>query len=459
MKNNRLLTEKELNYISRNIKSTTKGTLWLYIIALSMVIFTGIIVYSEDNSPSAFIILLFVILLFLVQILFRIYKGYKKYLFDPIVYKKSGVYKSIYIRISHKSGRDLDIINNEVVKIPWHWRKYIKKQKGKITYEYVAKDGVVTANEFYTNYVVSINDTLSLTYELNNGLSKTKPVSPFDYICLMLLAFPLFLSSVTTNIDEALKINHTFKKPEENTIQIKNTNELNTLSTSNYVKIDSAWIFHLKTFNYGASYLVTKTERDRIFNHPDSYTSFKYYSDYRNYKKPDKDKIKKEFIDNAKIIDNSIKKMLSYTTDSNNIDNIAADFYKGELERYTRKVKSSKKNKKLIEELSPKGFFVRIRYDVFKQDDKERLSSIGRSLREPYTSIRGFYIKSERKLVSYEEQKRNNKKIREEFIMFSVFVFSLIITLYISFKIVYNTIIKLRLVKEQLNKNYPMRIE
>ena len=122
------------------------------------------------NVAANLVSLLLVILCYTV---YAFGKGYKKHKVNPQVFRSNGSNSGEY-RGGSRAHAYVYTLNGVGIKVPWHWRKYLKSLKDSIAYEYILRDGAVALNERTPKYLISINDTLSLDYELKQGLKKAK---------------------------------------------------------------------------------------------------------------------------------------------------------------------------------------------------------------------------------------------------------------------------------------------
>ena len=451
MSANRILTKDELNFISRNLKHSKRQLFWILILFSFIVGTVAIAVYVIEGAQSIVINIIFGILILLLGFIHWVFKGYNKHVLNPVVFKSSGYYKRIYEHRG-KNGAYFDTINGVKVKLPWHWRRYIKRQKDNITYEYIVRDGTVAINE-HPIYVISINNTLTLDYELNNGLYKTKPISLLNMMSFFLLIPVIMILSFGRNLEDASKISQVFKTPKDDTIILKNAENLNTLNSSNYIKINDAWVYQYKKTAdlFGQNYILTQTERDRIYNHHSSGMNYRFFVPSEYVTKPNKKQLKESLKNNP-----LSKKTLFNSPDSSIVNNAIEKVYKKQLDEYNSRVKRLKRIEKELEELKPKTFILKIYDDVFNAPE-ESLYSIKKSLERPYT-VEGFYLKSKKQLVTFQQQEVYKKDIKSAFILISISAILLITTIFSLVKIISNSRIKLRLVKEQLKLNHLKRL-
>ena len=204
MQTNRILTKYELNYVANKLKNARKQIFWILFTVVLFVSIVAVFVYTSKEANNIVINIGFGILILLIGALHWIFKGYKTHQIDPIVHKGVGYYQRVYEQRG-KYGTYYDTINGIKIKMPWHWRRYMKKQKEEIHYEYIIRDGAVAINEFPI-YVISINDKLSLDYELKNGLQKAKPLSLINIVSLFLLLPAVLLLSFESNFNNITEL-------------------------------------------------------------------------------------------------------------------------------------------------------------------------------------------------------------------------------------------------------------
>lgn len=446
MQTNRILTNKELSYIKRNLKNTKKQLFWLFVILAVFVGGFAILVYTTEETNFA-INLAFGVLILIIGFSYWLFKGYKKHKINPVVYSAKGYYKRIYESYSSRSGAFYDTISGTKVKLPWHWRSYLKKQKDIVSYRYIVRDGAVAVNEL-SIYVISVNDTLSLDYELNNGLEKVKPISLLHIITLFILPVCILMAFFGDNFTNALKISEALKNPSKDTVILKNAEEISALLTSNYIKIDSAWVYQYKPMSdyLGENYIITKTERDRIFNNPHSHLNYQFFVPSKYVTKPNKAKLK-ENLQNNPLSNNTLLK----NTDSTLVNNAIENVYKKQLKEYNQRIKRVESIEKILEELKPKSYILRISENTFNAPEK-RLYSISKSLKNSYT-VHGFYDAKQKRLITLELHEKRKADIISAFVSLSICGLFVLLSLFSLFRIIKNSRIKLRLVKEQLNAN------
>lgn len=453
----RYLNDKELAFVASQIRSAKKLIFGLFVVLVLIIAIAAIAIYSEKDSNVFRINILFGILIALLYILNWFLKGYKQHQINPEIFKETGNYKRIYE--SHgKSGAYYDTINGHKVKTPWHWRKYLKSQKQPITYEYILRDGAVAVNEGASRYMVSVNNTLSLDYEIENGLTKTKRISLLNYASLLLIIPTLLVLFMQSNIEFGLQFPELFKT-EKHAITMTSTEELNTITTSNYIKIKKAWVFQFKKLSdyLGENYLISKAERDRIYNHPASNTNIAYFLPSRAFKAPNEEQFKTNFKKQLK--DNPLfNKYLSSIQNDSILENTIDKEYKRRLNEHQIRIAKAKKTESILAELQPKTYIFKLNDDTFNTS-KESTHSIKNSL-EHQVEVTGFYNPKTKTLISVEDQSFKRKRIKNAFILLC---FCLIITgaaILAIIKISYNSYIKVQLVRAQLqNYNGPTRLE
>jgi len=186
------LNDNEFAFISGEINRTKKFLLAMFVIIAAIIAIVAIIVYTQEDKNHVIINIIFGILILLLCFINWFVKGYKEHVIETTIHTATGFYQRIYEQHG-KYGRYYDTIHGVKVKIPWHWRQYLKSHKEEaVSYEYILRDGVVAANQGASRYVLSINDTLSLDYEIKNGLKKARSLS-FINIISILLIIPVFI--------------------------------------------------------------------------------------------------------------------------------------------------------------------------------------------------------------------------------------------------------------------------
>ncbi|WP_055444180.1 hypothetical protein [Lacinutrix himadriensis] len=256
MFNHRYLTDNEIAFISSRINRTKNLLLGLFIVIALVIATAAFFVYSELDTTNFIINLMFGVLILLLYFLHWFAKGYKEHVIDGKVYKSQGVYKRIYQQ-HDKNGRYYDTLNGAIIKIPWHWRNYLKLQKEPVAFEYIVRDGAVAVNEGASLYLISVNDTLSLDYELQNGLQKAKPFSFINMVSFVLIIpalLILFLNPDVTDIQNFIQLT----KTEKDFITLNSTEELQQIETPNYIKINNAWVYQYKRpyDSFGDNYVI-----------------------------------------------------------------------------------------------------------------------------------------------------------------------------------------------------------
>ena len=453
----RNLNNKEQAFIASQIHSTKKLIFGLFVVVVIIIAITAIAIYSEKGSNVFRINIFFGILIVLLYFLNWILKGYKQHQINPEIHKETGTYKRVYESYG-KRGAYYDTINGYKVKTPWHWRKYLKTKKQSITYEYILRDGAIAVNEGTARYMVSVNDTLSLDYEIENGLTKTKRISLLNFASLFLVLPVILILFMDRNVEYGLQFSELFKT-EKNAITINSPEYLNTIIASNYIKIKKAWVFQFKKMSdyRGENYLISNAERDRIYNHPFSNTNTTYFLPSRAFTSPDEEKFKTDFKKQLK--DNPLFNKYLYSIENDSIlENTINKEYKRRFNEHQIRVTKAKKTESILAELQPKNFFFKLNDETFNTS-KETTYSIKNSL-EHQVEVSGFYNAKTKTLVSFEDQNYKRKRIKNAFILLC---FCLIVTgasVIAIVKIIYNSYIKIQLVKAQLQTyNGPTRLE
>ncbi|MEP3837481.1 MAG: hypothetical protein ABJM36_07530 [Algibacter sp.] len=289
----RTLNANELAFVYNQVNRTKKLLLGMFVIIAGIIAIVAIIIYSKEDENHVIINIMFGVLIMLLYGINWFVKGYKEHVIDPTIHKATGFYERIYEQ-HVKNGRYYDTINGSKVKIPWHWRNYLKSLKEEsFSYEYIVRDGAVAINEGASQYVVSINDTLSLDYEIKNGLKKAKPLS-FLNIASIVLIIPVIIALFTNRDIKYLKDISQLIQTKENIVILDNAEALKTLPGSRYIKINNAWVYQFKRpydFN-GENYVLSQAERDRIYNNPSSGAYYRYYFNPKSFTKPDKESYK-----------------------------------------------------------------------------------------------------------------------------------------------------------------------
>lgn len=446
MFNQRQLNDNELKFITKQINSTKNLLLSTFLVLVVIVAGSAILIYSDLGESNFGINIAFGTIILLLSGIYWAVVGYSKHKVNPQVFKSSGVFSRIYVQYG-KNGRYHDAINGHFVKIPWHWRKYLKSQKGPIDYEYIIRDDAFDMGENAFYYVVSVNNELSLDYEINNGLYKAKPLS-FIHLVSLLIVFPVALVfTMSSGWDNLFRVSELFKN-ETDLVVLNTVIDLEQITSPNYIKIQQAWVYQYKReYDYsGDYYVVSKAERDRIFNNPSSNFYYRYYFPARAFTKPDKEALIKQFKSNPlrnqgvfKNISDSIWKI-----------SLEREFKRKEVE-YKNRLSRAKKADSILEVLKPKTTILKLDEDCFDLPEKQEYS-IRKSLRKPI-AFYGFYNPKEQNIISFEEQNRKLKQLRASVSPSIISLLVFIIALFSIGKVIYNSVLKKKLVEKQLNIN------
>ena len=450
MQKNRSITKAELQYVKQLHKSSKKTMFWLIIIFAAVIGFAAITVYSKEESNNIFINVLFGFFIMILGIVNWIYKGYKKNKINPIVYASTGFYKRIHEQHG-KNGKYFDTFNGSKVKLPWHWRKHLKTIDNEVTYEYIVSDGMVGMNEI--SILVISADKLSLDYELNNGLTKAKPISIFNILSIILIIPTFILASFGDNFIEALQFPELFKTHETHAIILKTPEALNTISKPNFITIENAWVYQFKregTYNSG-NFIISKTERDRIYKHPNANYNHSYYSPSKYLIKP-----KRENILNALKSNPFSRRRILRITDTAALNKIIENEYKKSLSDYNARFKHSKLGDSILEILKPKKTILEISQEDFNAP-KTPFKSLKKNLEHTFT-VKGFYIPEENKIISKISLDYRRLNIERSSILIGISLIMMLLVCYSTFKIVRNSRLKMRLVKKQLSHNSSKRL-
>lgn len=443
MQDTRILTDKELKYIKQQLKTNRKQLFWVLLFVVIVVSGLAFIIYVFEKPDNFVINIAFGLLILCIGGLYWYFKGYKNHEVNPIVYKSNGYYQRIYEQRG-KYGAYFDTFNGQKVRLPWHWRKHLKRQTGLVDYEYIIRDGAVAASE--TRLLILSADKLSLDYELNNGLNKLKSLSLLQLISLFLIFPVALILFATPNFSEALKFQQALKTPEKNTVKLKSIEALQNLKTSEYIQIDGAWVYqYSRRFStYRENLIISDAERNRIFNHPQANANFNFYIPSRQIKKPNKAEMLKNLINNP-----LSKNTLFSSGDSTIVNRVMEKAYQSQLNDYKRQLKQSKKIETILEELKPKSYALKISNAVFDAPEKVP-RSIKKSLENQYT-IKGFYDATNKRLEPNTYQELKKKRIKESALTSLICLLILLFSVFSLLKIIRNSIIKKRLVMEQLN--------
>lgn len=450
---NRNLNDNEFAYISSQINRTKTLLLVTFIILVILVSALAFAFYSELDEYSFILNINFGLLILLLYGLNWYLKGYKNYVIDPRVHKSEGFYKRIYEQHG-KNGRYYDTLNGRKIKVPWHWRRYLKAQQERIDYEYISRDGAVAISEGIPAYIISINDILSLDYEIKNGLKKAKPLSFINIVSILLVIPVVLVQSLNPDLKYLKNYKQvTLTKADE--VVLNSPNDLATITTPSYIKIKKAWVYQFESpSSYNGDYFViSKQERDRIYNDPSSNINLQFFLPSRAFQKPNKDTFKNN-LEKNKLMDMAVFKNLPDST----IKAILNKEYEIRVKTYERKRKAAINIEKSLEALQPKNVFLKLNKDGFNGPNKKP-KSIRTGLQNTY-NVYGFYTPKNKSLVSYETQERKKEKIKNVLVLYGICAVVVLLFLNVLYKVIRNTLIKKNLVKQQLNVyEGPTRIE
>ncbi len=448
----RNLNSKELAFVTRQIRHTKKVLMWLFIALTIIVAFLALAVYSSFDGYNVLINVCFGILIMCLYGIYWFFKGFKKHKVNSEVQKSNGFYERVVIHHGKATSR-FDKINGTNVKIPWHWRNYLKSQKEKVNYEYILRDGAVAANDSATQYVVSLNDTLSLNYELEHGLDKANPLNFFSFLALFLTPFMVLLSFMNSDLDKGFNVLQLFQN-ESDAITFNSAEELNTISKPCYITIENAWVHRFKIMSdyRGENSLISKSERDRIYNDPSSSFNHLYFLPAKAITKPDKETFKNNIKGNP-----LFKKFNSESIPDSILNKTIDSQFKNHITNYDKQIRQAESEEKLIENIQPTTKILELKSETFHPSNAT-FNSVKESLECPIT-IHGFYNPEEQSLISIEEQKIENKEILVAFISLTLLIILCLFTLYALGKIIYNSRLKKQLVKDQVRLTHgPKRI-
>lgn len=440
---NRNLNPKELKFVTKQITNTKKVLIWLLITVVIIVAFLALAVYSTFDDYNVVINVLFGVLIMCIYAIYSYFKGFEKHKINPEVHQSNGFYERVVIH-SGKSTRRFDTLNGINVKIPWHWRSYLKSQKESVDYEYILRDGAVAANDSASQYVVSLNDTLSLDYELNHGLEKAKPLNFFNFLSFFLFPFIVMFSFMNNDLDKGLNITQIFQN-ENDAITVNSAEELNTISQPSYITIKNAWVHRFKTMSdyRGKVSLISKAERDRIYNNPSSNFNHKFFVPARAITKPDKETYIKNIKSNP-----LYEKFNNKITSDSILNKYLESGFNERIKIYNEQIKRAERAEKIVENLQPKTIILKLNSEAFHAKDIS-YNSVKESL-ENHTVLNGFYSPKANTFVSIDDQRTEKKRILNAFVSLCALVFSSIFTLFSIGKVIYNYRLKKQLVKDQI---------
>ncbi|MDO6595794.1 hypothetical protein Q4512_02635 [Oceanihabitans sp. 2_MG-2023] len=445
MFNFRYLKDNEITFISNRINRTKKALLGLFILVFIIITIVAFFVYSELDATNYAINVIFGVLILLLYFLNWFVKGYKEHVIDRKVQKSEGFYKRIYEQHG-KNGRYYDTINGIKIKIPWHWRSYLKAQKEKVTFEFIVRDGAVAFNEGASLYLISVNDTLSLDYELKNGLKKTKPISFINMASIVLIipiSVILYMNRDINTIQNFLQLT----KTEKDILTLNASEDILQIQAPNYITIKNAWVYQYKRPYdlYGENYVITKAERDRIYYNPSSHANYQYYLPAKAFTKPEKESFKKQLKENMEQFGFQQK------MDSSLWEKSISIAFKSQMSDYKKRIFRAKRMDSVFNELKPKTSLLKLYDNCFNPSEKKTYS-IKSSLEKTYV-IRGFYYPKKNTIISFEEQENKRKEIKNACLLFCFCAIIAALFIVSIFKIASNSILKKRLVEAQLNIN------
>lgn len=441
----RILTNHELDYIKSRIRKGRVFLFWTFLILFIFVLSFGLALYFEKHN-NIIINGAVGILLVLVGSLHWFYKGYKNYQINPIVYNDEGIYKRIYESYG-KNGAYYDTINGVKVKIPWHWRTYLKNQKTPVTYEYIVQKGAVAMNTQALVRVISINNEISLEYELQHGLQKAKSYFFLEIVAVFCSFFALLFLSFNVDFDMPISLSDVLHVSEETPIVMTNAESVSQLTKPTHVKVNNGWVFRFKrpTDFSGEYLLISKKERDRIYNHPSSNMYYRFLMPSQYVIKPDKETFIKN-LDNS-YIENTIYSEELDSITRNRAIQIAFDQLSKDYEK--RKLKALRMEK-VLAELKPSSFIARLNKKIIDEVGDESYN-IKSSLEKPQT-VMGYYLPKQEEFLDADRWKVLKNSVINNSITLLVCAVVLLYTFWILFKIGYNSYIKKKLVKQQLSK-------
>ena len=449
----RSLNDNELAFVSSQINRAKKQLLGLFVILATIISIGAFFIYSEEDENHLIINIAFGILIMLLYAINWFVKGYKNHVINPSTHQAKGYYKRIYENHG-KNGRYYDTINGAKVKIPWHWRKYLKSLKDEsFNYEYIIRDGAVAVNEGARIYVVSINNTLSLDYEIKNGLYKAKPLS-FLNIASIILIIPIIIMLFANRDVKLVKDFAQLSQNKSNTIILDTSEALNTLSDSRYIQINNTWVYQYKRpYDYsGKNYVLSQTERDLIYNNPNSGAYYRYYLPPSSFKKPDKASFKIQLKKNMNQF--GFNKKIDSTLWEKSVDKA----FELQLEEFDKRLNKAKNLDSILKALQPKSPLFKLYKDCFNAPE-ESTYSIKKSLEKTFV-VNGFYNPKSKTIVSFEKQEKVKEDIKNILILVGICTLIIVSFLVALFKIARNSIIKRNLVEAQLNINTgPERLE
>ncbi|MDN3665014.1 hypothetical protein ACFFU1_02140 [Algibacter miyuki] len=442
---NRNLNANELAFIKDRISRAQRWMYSLFVIIAAIIVVCAFFVYTEVDTPNFAINLGFGLCILLLYNIYWFVKGYKSYQVNPSVQKGRGFYKRIY-EGHGKHGSYHDTFDGVKVKIPWHWRSYLKKQKEAVLYEYIETAGAVAINEGAFRYLVSVNDTLFLDYEIEHGLKKAKPISFFNVISIIALVIVVFILSLGDALESGLKISQ-LSKTSNHPVVLNSGEDLKSINEANYIKIDQAWVYQYNGgFSlYGNNYMISEVERNRIYNHPSSNYNYRYFFSVKDIKraKPNKTTFKEGLKSNAlfqkfvgkKIVDSLYDKAIDYA-------------FKKQMETYNQRLFNAKKYEAVLLELKPKTTILKLNEGCFRPQEAE-MFSIKKSL-ETQVEVYGFYNPKDESLISIEDQEVKRAVIKKGFTLLCIYSIIALAGFLSIVKIIYNSRLKMELVKSQL---------
>ena len=203
----------------------------------------------------------------------------------------------------------------------------------------------------------------------------------------------------------------------------------------------------------GDYFVISKQERDRIYNNPSSSINLQYFLPSRAFQKPDKNTFKNN-LEKNNLMELAVFKDLPDST----FNAILNKEYQSRVKTYERRLKAAKNIEKSLETLKPKNFILNINEECFNAL-KEKPNSIKTGLESTY-KVYGFYTPKNNSLVSFKTQERKKENIKSALFPFGICLIVILLFLNTLYKLIRNTIIKKKLVKKQLDVYQgPTRIE
>jgi len=296
-------------------------------------------------------------------------------------------------------------------------------------------------------YVVSVNNELSLDYEIKHGLEKAKPLSFINITSLFLILPIVLFLTADGGFSNLLRINELFKSETEPVIA-STVDELTALNSSNYVELRDVWVYQFKRpFDYSGNYaVISKEERDRIYYHPDANTSYRYYFSPRMIEKPDREAFEKN-LKQSPLYDKGIFKNLNDDLWKKGIDQA----FDRALKQYENRLYKAERLQRILEELAPKTILLGLSDDCIDVS-KDKVYTVKNGLETPIT-VKGFYQHDQERIVGLETQELNRRRLKNNLTPVIVSLSILVIALLTIAKIIRDYLLKKRLVNRQLDIN------